>query len=94
MKQINPKPKILRPDNKGRITLGILAKDVSSFAVFVADDEKIILVPYVEIPAREKWLFSNKAALKKVKKGLQDSAEGKVHHHGSFQKFLTEDDLE
>ena len=36
---------------------------------------------------REKWLFENKAALKKVKKGLQDTAEGKVAKKGSFAKF-------
>jgi hypothetical protein len=42
--------KILRPDSKGRITLGKLAENVSGFEVEVKDDGIIILTPLVEIP--------------------------------------------
>lgn len=44
--------KILRPDTKGRITLGKLAENISGFEVTV-ENGKIILEPLVEIPARE-----------------------------------------
>lgn len=78
----------VHPDTKGRITLGSLAKGISSFQVSTDGDGRIILEPYVEIPARESWLFKNKAALKQVQKGLQDSAKGKVSKRGDFTKFI------
>jgi hypothetical protein len=77
----------VHPDTKGRITLGALAKGVSSFQITTDKDGRIILEPYVEIPAREKWLFKNKAALKQVQKGLEDSAAGKVSARGDFRKY-------
>lgn len=80
--------KTVRPDAKGRITLGALACGVSSFAVIQEEDNKIVLVPYVEIPAKENWLFNNKQALTKVKQGLQQSAAGKVRSIGSFKKHV------
>ncbi len=76
--------KVLRPDSKGRITLGDLAKGISSFRVTVDDRERIVLEPYAEIPAREKWLFDNADALRSVKRGLEDSAAGRVAERGSF----------
>lgn len=79
--------KVVRPDTKGRITLGNLAKGVSSFVVERSDD-KIVLTPYAEIPAKEKWLFDNKEALSKVKQGLKDSSAGNLHSLGSFKKHL------
>jgi len=35
-------------------------------------DDKIILEPMVEIPAREAWLHQNEKALNKVKTGLSE----------------------
>jgi hypothetical protein len=84
-------PKMLRPDSKGRITLGHLADGVSGFSMQVTEDHKIILEPYTEIPAKEKWLFNNKKALKGVKRGLKDAAEGRVSSLGSFSKYLEDD---
>lgn len=81
----------VRPDAKGRITLGSLARGVSSFSVTETVDHKIILEPYAEIPAREKWLFNNKEALKKVKKGIQEAADGLLVDRGSFVKFAKDD---
>lgn len=49
----------------------------------IAVDHKIILEPYTEIPAQEKWLFKNHEALKKVKRGLEDSAAGRLRDKGS-----------
>jgi len=84
-------PKTVRPDTKGRIALGALSKGVSSFLVTETDDHKIILEPYAEIPAREKWLFDNKTALESVKQGIKDAASGRVSKRGSFAKFADDD---
>ena len=83
--------KTLRPDAKGRITLGSLAKDATGFSVSIDKQHRIILEPLVEIPAREKWLFENKATLNQVRKGIQDAAEGKVTKK-DFSHFLNEDE--
>lgn len=82
--------RMVRPDAKGRIALGILAKDVSSFAV-MQEVDRIILIPYAEIPVKEKWLFDNQEALDKVKRGLRESAAGKVCSLGSFKKHINTD---
>jgi hypothetical protein len=47
----------LRPDAKGRINLGKLAQGVSSFRAHRTEEGNIILEPFTEIPARERWLF-------------------------------------
>lgn len=87
------KRKMVRPDSKGRISLGHLADGISGFMITETKDHKIILEPYTEIPAREKWLFDNKIALNKVKKGLKEAADGKVSKKGNFEKFV-DDDIE
>lgn len=81
----------LRPDAKGRVTLGNLAKDVSSFNVSLDKQGRIILEPNTEIPAREVWLFKNPKALASVKRGLVQSAEGDSHDLGDFSKYLDDD---
>ena len=86
-------PKIVRPDAKGRITLGHLADGVSGYTIIETEDHKLILDPYVEIPVREKWLFESKTALKKIGRGLQDAAKGRLSSKGSFAKFA-DDDIE
>ncbi len=77
----------IRPDTKGRITLGELARGVSSFHATTDERGRIILEPYMEIPANEKWLFDNKPALTSVKKGLDQATQGRVKSRGSFAKF-------
>ncbi len=57
---------ILRPDSKGRISLGEIASNVSSYRVTVEDNGRVILEPYAEIPLSEKWIFENKELLEKV----------------------------
>jgi hypothetical protein len=81
----------LRPDSKGRITLGALAEGVSSYRATVDSSGRIVLEPFAEIPAREKWLFENKDALAAVKEGLKQAAEGKTSSRGSFAKFAKEE---
>jgi hypothetical protein len=87
-----PTQKMLRPDSKGRITLGHLADGVSGFAVSFEKPNRIILVPYTEIPAQEEWLYNNKVALAQVKRGLKDAKEGKIKSRGSFAKYSEESD--
>ena len=81
----------LRPDAKGRINLGKLAQGVSSFRARRTADGNIILEPFAEIPAREKWLFDNKAALNAVQVGLQQAAAGETRSLGSFAKYADEE---
>lgn len=84
--------KMLRPDSKGRISLGHLAAGVSGFSVNETSDHKIILTPYSEIPSAERWLFENKEAFMKIQQGLDDSAAGRVSSRGSFAQFIEEDE--
>ena len=85
--------KIVRPDAKGRVTLGHLADGVSGYTITETKEHKLILEPYVEIPARERWLLNNKTALKKIERGLKDAAAGRLSRKGSFAKF-SDDDIE
>ena len=78
----------LRPDSKGRITLGKLAQGVSSFRVKVAAGGKIILEPFAEVPAQERWLFQNPEALEQVRQGLADANAGRVRSIGSFSRYV------
>jgi hypothetical protein len=84
----------VRPDAKGRITLGRVAEGVSSYRVCQGKDNCLILEPLVEIPAREKWLFDNEIALNKVKRGLKDSAANRVKSRGGFAHYKKDDDTE
>ena len=81
----------LRPDSKGRISLGKLAQGVSSFRVRLLDDGNIILEPFAEVPAREAWLFESSAALDAVKTGLRQAREGNTRSLGSFAAFAEEE---
>lgn len=81
----------LRPDAKGRINLGKLAQGVSSFRAWRLEDGNIILEPFTEIPAREKWLFNNEVALGAVKAGLEQAAARQTRSLGSFAQYADED---
>ena len=82
--------KTVRPDSKGRITLGSLAAGASSFKAYKDTKGRIILEPQVEVPAAEAWLWTNTAAMKSVQQGLKDSAEGKPVDRGSFASHVKE----
>ena len=62
---------ILRPDSKGRLNLGEIANNVSSYRVTIEKDGKVILEPYTEIPLSEKWIFEDKELLEKVMKQVK-----------------------
>jgi hypothetical protein len=76
----------VRPDSKGRITLGKLAEGVSSYRVKLEAHGKIILEPYAEIPARERWLFENPETLRRVRTGLAEADAGRTVSLGSFSR--------
>ena len=65
----------VRPDSKGRITLGKLTRGVSSFGVAVESSGRIVLEPFV-----------NPEALKRVRRGLADSEAGRTISLGSFSR--------
>lgn len=84
----NHDPEIrLTLDGRNRISLSkfLTNSNVSSFKAYT-EDNKIILEPMVEIPARELWLHENTEALKAVKEGLQQSKEGKIRKRKSYAK--------
>jgi hypothetical protein len=58
-------------DAKGRITLGNKYAG-QTFIVLEVDDE-VILSPAVTIPAREAWLYKNEAAMKSLRRGLDEA---------------------
>lgn len=82
--------KTLRPDSKGRITLGNLVGGASCFRAHRDKKGRIILEPLVEVPALEAWLWKNPAAMNAVQKGLKDSAEGNLIDRGSFARYADE----
>ena len=82
---------ILRPDAKGRITLGALARGVSSFHATADESGRIILEPFAEVPAREKWLFGNQDAMAAVSAGLHQAGEGRTSSRGCFARFANDD---
>lgn len=64
-------------DNKGRIALG---PRLAGRMVIVddSDPECILIKPAVAIPEKEAWLYKNKEALSRVRKGLAQATEGEV----------------
>jgi hypothetical protein len=75
----------LTVDSRKRISLTKLLPEgkISSVRAY-REDDKIILEPMVEIPVREVWLYKNKGALEKVRKGL--SQKGTIKR-GSFGRY-------
>lgn len=80
----------VRPDAKGRITLGKMARGISSFRVHSEKGGRIVLEPFVEIPAQELWLHNNPKAMAKVKRGIADAEAGRLFDLGDFTQFAEE----
>ena len=83
--------KRVKPDNKGRITLGAWAEGVSSFIITKDKKNRIILEPYAEVPAHELWVYEHKESLGKIKRGLQDAAHGNLSTLGDFTQFVNDE---
>lgn len=82
----------VKPDKKKRITLGIAAflSKERAFNIYRNKSGQVVLDPVRAVPASEAWLYENPKALASVKKGLQESAQGKIRYLGSFAKFAKE----
>ena len=65
-------------DGKRRITLGETAQAGYRVKVYRnEDDGTFLLVPLIEIPEREAWLYKNKEALASVLRGIKQAGEGR-----------------
>lgn len=85
------KVSIVRPDAKGRVSLGkLIDTGVSSFHIY-KQKGKIILEPYAEIPHREKWLYENNIARQRLEDGLRDSEHSKTKFLGDFTQYIKPD---
>ncbi|NCC62674.1 MAG: hypothetical protein EOM12_17445 [Verrucomicrobiae bacterium] len=69
---------VLSVDSRNRITLGKHLKDFKRLKVFKDDRGDILLVPIIELPAAETWLFENKQAFSSVQRGLADAKADKI----------------
>jgi uncharacterized FlgJ-related protein len=71
----------LTVDSRKRISLTKLLPTgkISSVKAFKEDD-RIILEPMVEIPAREVWLYENKTALEKLRKAYRRKGQSNIGH--------------
>lgn len=74
-------------DNKGRLMLGT-ALAGRMVIVDASDPERIVISPAVAIPEREAWLYKNKEALSRVRKGLEQARNG---HFSKSPPNLDED---
>jgi len=61
------------------------------FRVYVNAAGQVLLDPAVSVPIREMWLYRNPVALAKVREGLSQAAEGKLHDLGSFAKYADDE---
>jgi uncharacterized protein YyaL (SSP411 family) len=82
----------VRPDAKGRIALGALAKGISSYRVHKEEGGRLVLEPFTEIPLREQWRYKNPQALEAVKQGLKDSAAGRIYDLGDFTQYANDEE--
>ena len=65
-------------DDRKRVTLGSLINDAKRVRLYKNKRGEILLIPIVEIPASELWLYQNREALTSIKKGLQEAARGRI----------------
>lgn len=56
------KIKKVKPDSKGRISLGALSKNISSFSIEISENGKIVLTPFVEIPKEDLIQYTKKTS--------------------------------
>ncbi len=69
-------------DAKNRVVLkGPVARH---YQIYRNESGQIILDPQIMIPASEAWLFKNKKALSSVRRGLEESAQGKARKWRKF----------
>ena len=67
-----------------------MAEGVSGFMAFYDKFHRIVLEPYIEIPAKERWIFNNPKILNKVKTGLSGASAGLIKKRGTFSQYIEE----
>ena len=65
-------------DERNRLTIGEILKGCKRIRLYQNDSGEVLLQPIVEIPASELWLFQNPEAIRDVREGLRDAAQGNV----------------
>ncbi|MEI8124539.1 MAG: hypothetical protein WCG42_02150 [Parachlamydiaceae bacterium] len=91
-------PNKIQMDDKYRICLGsFLSKEereqLSSFRVSRQEDGKIVLDPFMEIPARDHWIYKNPKASASLKRGIEDAENGRIVDVDiDFSQFLDDED--
>jgi len=65
-------------DDRNRVILGELVKGSKKVRLYKNERGEFLLMPLLEIPASEIWLFQNEEARQSVQKGLEDAALGKI----------------
>ena len=88
-------------DSKKRIALtkavealqAVIGEDVERLRFKIACNKagQILLSPEVTVPLHEAWLYTNKAALESVRRGIEEAGRGKTHKIGSFAKHATDE---
>jgi hypothetical protein len=69
----------VKPDYKKRIVLRkVQMQKGIRYHIYTNSIGQIVLDPQVTIPASEAWLFNNPEALASVRRGLLESAQGKI----------------
>lgn len=86
-----PRKGYVRPDARGRLTLGSAAKD-ADYRVLVNDRGQILLDPVVPIPASEAWLWENPALRASMERAMKQADAGEFEDLGSFAEFADEDE--
>lgn len=79
-----------QPDAKKRLSLGEAFAGATAYNIYKNSLGQVILDPVKAVPASEMWLYENPKALASVKRGLRESAEGKIVYRGSFAKHAEE----
>jgi hypothetical protein len=69
---------VLSADDRNRITLGKYLKKFKRLKVFQDSRGEILLVPIVEVPASELWLYQNQDSMESLQRGLADAKAGRI----------------
>lgn len=68
----------VRPDRKGRITLGAMARGVSSFVIRIDPAGALVLEPYREVPAGDRFHPEHVLTRRLRMQDIKDAAAGRV----------------
>lgn len=76
----------VRSDDKRRIALTRVRRATRAYRIYENSLGQIILDPVVTIPASEAWIYEDKEVLASIRRGLKESARGKLLKKPSLAK--------